>query len=179
MIRLAIVASLVLAGAANAQAPNIGDGKGIETTHRNLRAETEIRKRYEEFTDAFNRHDTKTMAAMWTYHGDHYEPDGRFAEGRKAVEKLFEEEHTTAFKNAEIDLTIDTVWMITPNVALVNGFYRVTGLHDLDGNEIAIRRGHLTSVLLLEDGQWWVSASRATIPVPVPWREPPPGAARP
>jgi uncharacterized protein (TIGR02246 family) len=159
---------LVLAGTAQAQAPSVGVGKGIETAHRNLRAEAEIRKRYEEFTEAFNRHDTKAMAAMWTEHGDHYEPDGRFAEGRAAVAKLFEEEHANAFKNAKIDLSIDTVWMITPNVALVNGFYGVTGLHDLEGKEIAIRRGHLTSVLLSEDGQWWVSASRATIPVPVP-----------
>jgi uncharacterized protein (TIGR02246 family) len=128
---------------------------------------------YEEFTSAFNRHDTQAMAAMWTRQGDHYEPDGSFAEGRDAVEKLFAEEHAGAFKNATIDLSIDTVWMVTPNVALVNGFYRVSGVRDLEGNEIAIRKGHLTSLLVADEGQWWVAASRATIPVPVPWRKPP------
>jgi hypothetical protein len=65
------------------------------------------------------------------------------------------------------------VWMVTPNVALVNGFYRVSGVRDLEGNEIAIRKGHLTSLLVADEGQWWVAASRATIPVPVPWRKPP------
>jgi uncharacterized protein (TIGR02246 family) len=178
MKQLTAVVLLVWSVAAQAQAPGLGVGKGIETAHRNLRAEAEIRQRYEEFTAAFNRHDTGAMAAMWTVHGDHYEPDGSFAEGREAVAKLFAEEHDGAFKNAAIDLTIDTVWMITPNVALVNGFYRVTGVRDLAGNEIAIRKGHLTSVLLGENGQWWVAASRAAVPLPVPWRKPPEAAPR-
>jgi uncharacterized protein (TIGR02246 family) len=173
MRQLATFVLLLWSAAANAQAPDIGAVRGIDTSHRNLRAEAEIRFRYEEFTSAFNRHDTQAMAAMWTRQGDHYEPDGSFAEGRDAVEKLFAEEHAGAFKNATIDLSIDTVWMVTPNVALVNGFYRVSGVRDLEGNEIAIRKGHLTSLLVADEGQWWVAASRATIPVPVPWRKPP------
>lgn len=174
MKRLTSVALLLWAAAANGQVPDIGSVVGIDTAHRNLRAETEIRQRYAAFTEAFNRHDTKAMAAMWTRQGDHYEPDGRFAEGRDAVATLFAEEHEGAFKDAKIDLSVATVWMITPNVALVNGFYQVHGVRDPEGKEVAMRRGHLTSVLLAEDSQWWIAASRATIPVPVPWRKPPP-----
>jgi uncharacterized protein (TIGR02246 family) len=172
MKQLTTLALLVWSVAASAQAPDLGAVRGIDTSHRNLRAEAEIRQRYEEFTAAFNRHDTEAMAAMWTLQGDHYEPDGSFAEGRDAVEKLFAAEHTGAFKDATIDLSIATVWMITPNVALVNGFYRITGVRDPEGNEIAMRKGHLTSVLLANDGRWWVAASRAALPVPVPWRKP-------
>lgn len=173
MKEFTMLALLAWSVAANAQVPDMGTVKGIDTSHRNLRAEAEIRQRYDEFTAAFNRHDADAMAAMYTRQSDHYEPDGRFAEGREAIAKLFAEEHAGAFRDAKIDLSIDTVWMITPNVALVNGFYGVTGVRDLEGKEIAIRKGQLTSILLGQNGQWWVAASRATIPVPVPWRKPP------
>lgn len=173
MKQLTAFTLLVWSVVANAQAPDIGAVKGIQTAHRNLQAEAEIRQRYEQFTAAFNRHDTDAMAAMWTVQGDHYEPDGSFAEGREAVQNLFAQEHAGPFKDARIDLSIDTVWMITPNVALVNGFYQVSGVRDLQGNEIAMRKGHLTSVLLGKDGQWFVAASRAALPVPLPWRKPP------
>jgi uncharacterized protein (TIGR02246 family) len=164
--------AMALGGSAHALDPSVG--AGLDASRRNLQAETEVRQRYTEFTDAFNRHDTAAMAAMWTAQGDHYEPDGSFAEGREAVRKLFEASHSTGFKTATITLNIDSVWMITPNVALVNGFYAVDGVRDPAGKEVAIRKGHLTSVLLKDEGQWWVAASRATIPVPLPWRKPPP-----
>lgn len=159
---------LLIAAAAPAIDPSVGSG--VDTVHRNLQAEAEIRKRYEEFVAAFNAHDAKGMAALWSRQGDHYEPDGSFAEGREAVARMFAQEHETAFRNATITLTIHSVWMVTPAVGLVNGTYEVEGVTDRQGNSMAIRRGLLTSVLVKEDNQWWVAASRATIPVPVPWR---------
>lgn len=162
------IMSLLIAGAAAAIDPSVG--AGVDTVHRNLQAEAEIRKRYEEFVAAFNAHDARAMAALWLRQGDHYEPDGSFAEGRDAIERMFAQEHESAFRNATISLTIRSVWMATPAVGMVNGTYEVEGVRDRQGNTMAIRRGLLTSVLVKEDGQWWVAASRATIPVPVPWR---------
>jgi len=163
--------AVVVGGSAQALDPSVG--VGVDVRRRNLQAESEVRQRYVEFITAFNNHDTVAMAAMWSPQGDHYEPDGSFAEGREAVQKLFEAEHNTGFAQAKIALDIDSVWMITPTVALVNGFYAVDGVRGPEGDPIAIRKGHLTSVLVREDGQWWVAASRATIPVPLPWRKRP------
>lgn len=166
---------LMWASVGLAQAPDISVGAGIDASRRNLQAEQEIRKRYEAFAVAFNKHDATAMAALWTRQGDTIEPDGTAAEGREAVEELFKEEHAGAFKAASITLKIDLVWMITPNVALVNGTYAVSGVRDGEGKEISLpRKGLLTSVMLNEDGQWWVAASRTVIPIPLPWRKPPP-----
>jgi uncharacterized protein (TIGR02246 family) len=172
--RSLISATFVLAMGGGALALDPSVGPGVDVRRRNLQAEAEVRQRYEEFTAAFNRHDAAAMAALWSPQGDHYEPDGTFAEGREAVRALFETSHRTGFRDATITLAIDSVWMITPNVALVNGFYTVDGVRDPDGKAVAIRKGHLTSVLLEDDGQWWVAASRATIAIPLPWRKPPP-----
>ena len=135
-----------------------------------LENEVAIRKLYAGFTEAWNRHDARAMAQMWALEGDHYEPDGRSAEGRDAVELLFREEQATAFKDSKLELTVDTVWFITPNVALVNGSYKIDGVRIPEGKQISIRKGHLTSVLLKEGGRWWVAASRAMIPAPLIWR---------
>jgi hypothetical protein len=113
------------------------------------------------------------MAALWTRQGDHYEPDGTFVKGRAAVERLFKQEHDSAFKDATITLKIESVWMISPTVALVNGSYAIDGVRDAAGKDISLRKGLLTSVMLYEDGQWWVAASRTVIPFPLPWRQPP------
>lgn len=172
MRNVLLAAALTLAtGPALALDPAIGPG--VETANRNLQAEADIRKRYEEFVAAFNRHDAAAMAALFTRQGDLIEPDGTSAEGRAAVQKHFESEHATAFKDATIALTIRSVWMITPNVGLVNGTYEVSGIRDLQGAAIPSRRGQLTSVMVKDDGQWWVAASRAAIPIPVPWRAQP------
>ena len=130
-----------------------------------------IRKLYAKFTEAWNRHDAKAMASFWTIDGDAMEPDGSHAKGKTEVEKLFTQEQTTVFKDTHLTLTIDTSWFINADVALIDGTYELTGVRDQQGNEIPIRKGHLTSVLVGENGNWQVAASRATVPVPLPYKK--------
>jgi len=132
--------------------------------------EVAIRQLYDGFTAAWNDHDAPSMAQFWAFDGDHLEPDGRRVEGRAAVEKLFAAEQGGAFKNSRLLLTIESVWLITPNVALVNGTYRVEGVEAPDGSKLDIRQGFLTSVLVKESDRWWVAASRSMIPAKLPWR---------
>ena len=51
--------------------------------------EAEIKARADEFAAAWNKHDTKAMADMWSTDGDLINPYGRVAKGRAEVEKLF------------------------------------------------------------------------------------------
>jgi len=146
-----------------------------------LRNERTIRKLYEEFTAAWNRHDTNAMGDMWALDGDHLEPDGHLAKGRAEVQALLNKQHATVFKDSHLGLKIDSVWFITGDVALVDGSYEVSGIQDLEGHPIPTRRGHLTSVLLNERDKWWIAASRLMIPTTLPYRktEGPSGAATP
>ncbi len=172
MKKLLIVVALIclatpVLGAGKERTPRPG---AEEARQSDLENEVKIRKLYEDFTAAWNEHDPRAMAQFWTINGDHYEPDGRGAEGRDAVEALFAEEQKTAFRDSKLVLTVDSVWFITPSIALVNGFYEIDGVRDPSGNKLSIRKGHLTSVLLREGETWWVAASRAMLPVPLAWR---------
>jgi uncharacterized protein (TIGR02246 family) len=136
-----------------------------------LEEEAAIRKLYARYTEAWNKHEPKAMAAFWTIDGDYMEPDGRHAKGRDEVEKLFTQEQQTVFKNSTLSLTIETVWFITQDVAMVDGKYDLSGVVDLQGKQLPVRTGHLTAILLREDGTWKVAAGRAMIPVPLVYRE--------
>ncbi|MBX3025046.1 SgcJ/EcaC family oxidoreductase [bacterium] len=129
-----------------------------------------IRALYAEFTKAWNDHDAKRMASFWALDGDTTEPDGMVAKGRAEVEKHFADEQATAMKESTLKLTIDAVWFVTADVALVDGTYVVLNARDPNGQPLPPRKGLVSSVVIREDGAWHVAASRSMIPIPLPWR---------
>jgi uncharacterized protein (TIGR02246 family) len=133
--------------------------------------EKQIRQLYTDFVKAWNKHDVDAMTELWAIDGDTMEPDGTHAQGRTAVGILLQREHQTVFDKTTIDLSVSDVWFPSENVALVDGGYEITGIHTPWGQELPARRGHLTSVLIRENGRWWIAASRSSIPVTLPYRE--------
>lgn len=175
ILSLALVLALAVPAAAattqGADAGKDGEVRGVGGPQSDLENEDAIRKLYAQYTVAWNQHDPKAMAAFWTLDGDYIEPDGHQAKGRADVEKLFTKEQQTVFKDSTLSLTIETVWFITENVALVDGKYDLSGVRDLAGERLPTRKGHLTAVLMREDGPWKVAAGRAMIPVPLTYKE--------
>lgn len=166
-------ALLILVGPVFAQPqPTLTPRPGAGGPRTDLENDTKIRVLFEQFEEAWNRHDFEALKALWTIDGDHREPDGTVAKGRDEVGKLLAKEHMTVFKNSHIRLKIHGVWFITADVALVDGSYELGGVQDQQGNEVAPRNGQLTAVLLQEPQTGWrVAASRSMIPVPLVWRE--------
>lgn len=144
---------------------------GLGGLSSDLQNENAIRKLYAGFTEAWNKHDSKTMASFWAIDGDDMEPDGTHAKGIHEVERLFLQEQNSVFKDSTLNLTIETVWFPDADVALVDGSYTVSGVKDLEGKEVPTRKGHLTSVLIREADTWRVAAARAMIAVPLSYRE--------
>jgi uncharacterized protein (TIGR02246 family) len=173
-MRKLLLAAALIVGFATADAlakephSNIG---GIRSDEVN---ESAIRALYTQFGELWNKHDPAGLAAMWAIDGDHVEPDGRHADGRDAILDLLTKQHGSVFKTTVLTLGIEDVWFLTGDVALVDGTYAISGIVAPDGQQIAPRKGNITSVLLREGGKWWIAASRLMIPAELPWR---PGAA--
>lgn len=160
---LLLAVALALPGVAAGQS-NVG---GAESDVRN---EKKVRELYERFTAAWNRHDWEALAAMYTIDGDHTEPDGDHVDGRTAIALLFKRQHETVFKHTRLLLQIADIWFVTGEVALVDGGYAVTGIRTPDGKELPERRGRLTAVVLFENGDWHIAASRLMIPTELPYK---------
>ncbi|MBI5505285.1 MAG: SgcJ/EcaC family oxidoreductase [Deltaproteobacteria bacterium] len=129
-----------------------------------------VRKLYETFVNEWNAHRVNDMADLWAIDGDHVDPDGRMVKGRDEVRALFTKQHEVVFAKTKLTLTVASVWFVSEDIALVDGTYAITGIVDPKGNEIAERKGLLTSILLKEKGNWLIEASRLMIPAPLPWR---------
>ena len=169
MKQLLIVAGhacIAMTAAAQAPAPKSDAGR----LKSDVMNEDAIRKLYGQFVAAWNRHDPKAMAAMWVEDGDDVEPDATVAKGRDDIQKLFTMEHNTVMKNTTLTLTVESVWFIAANVALVDGTYELTGVVAPDGKQLPPRKGRLSSILLQERDHWWIAASRLMIPEKLPWR---------
>ena len=168
---LGLTLPVLAAPARGEETPKHKEIQALGGPQSDLENEVAIRKLYAQYTAAWNKHDAKAMASFWTIDGDYMEPDGRHAKGQADVEKLFTQEQQTVFKNSTLALTIETVWFITQDVAMVDGKYDLSGVVDLEGKQLPTRSGHLTAVLMREDGTWRVAAGRAMIPVPLVYRD--------
>jgi uncharacterized protein (TIGR02246 family) len=173
-----LLVALVFATVAPASAATTQNGaagqrdeiKAVGGPKSDLENEAAIRKLYAQYTAAWNQHDPKAMASFWTLDGDYMEPDGHHAKGQADVAKLFTQEQQTVFKDSTLSLTIETVWFITEDVAMVDGKYDLSGVRDLEGKQLPTRTGHLTAVLMREEGTWKVAAGRAMIPTPLAYK---------
>ncbi len=145
--------------------------RGPEPKGEPTGVEAAIHRTYNEFATAWNRHDAAAMAALWAEKGDHMEPDGRTVFGRDEVQKLFEIEHRSVFKDSELHLAVEHVRMTTDAVAVVDGTYELFGATDTRGNKIGIRAGYFTSVVSKQGDAWKVTANRLFLPQVLIWRE--------
>jgi uncharacterized protein (TIGR02246 family) len=148
--------------------PSHAFGLGGGTT-ADVKSQEAIRKLYKEFETEWNTHDVEKLAAHWAIDGDHVEPDGTVAKGRDQVTALLTKQHNGVFKNSTLKLTVQSVWMMSDTVGLVDGTYELSGATLPDGTAVPPRKGMLTSVLL-HDKTWAIAASRLMIPTVLPYK---------
>lgn len=133
--------------------------------------ELEVHQAHQKYVDAWNSHDPKAMAASWSEHCDYTEPDGRTVFGRAAVEKLLTIEHGSVFKSSKLNLIVERVQFVTPDIAVADGSYELFNATDPRGRAIGVRSGYFTTVLHKTDGNWLVAAGRLMLPQVLIWRD--------
>jgi len=129
--------------------------------------EDAIRQQVDEFVNAWNKHDARAMAQVYTDDADLISPQGRIAKNKKEIETLFRDEHSNAFRDSHMKLRPAGVRLLSSDVALGEYEFEVTGAKDLSGNSTTMR-GHITDVFKKQGNAWMVAASRPMIPVTNP-----------
>ncbi len=127
--------------------------------------EEAIRRQVDEFVNAWNKHDARAMAQVYTDDADLVNPSGRIAKNKREIETLFRDEHTNAFKDSHMKLRPSGVRLLSPEVALGEYEFEVTGVKDPTGKSTTMQ-GHLTDVFKKQGSAWMVAASRPMIPAP-------------
>src|SRR5215212_9683402 len=113
-MKIAYVACCSIAYAAIGMAPN--DSRADQTED-----EAAIRKNAEDYVVAYNNHDAKAVAAMWSPDAVYLDPStGETAVGREEIEEVFSET-LAALKDAKLQVDVQSVEFVSPNVAIENG----------------------------------------------------------
>jgi uncharacterized protein (TIGR02246 family) len=126
--------------------------------------EAAIREVVSKYVDARERRDPKAVEELFTNDADQLVSSGEWRRGRDAVVRgTMESSSRTGGKRS---ITVESVRMVTPDVAIADGRYELTGLA---GG--ATRNMWTTFVLKRTEKGWRISAIRNMLPaVPAPNR---------
>lgn len=125
-----------------------------------------IRQLYAGYDAAWNKGDAAGLALVWADDADHVEPDGRLIKGRTAIEKELGQRFATDLKGTRSQQTITGIRLITPDVAVVDASYEVSGARDAQGQSLAVLQGRYVDVWVKHAGKWHIVADRPIVPAP-------------
>jgi uncharacterized protein (TIGR02246 family) len=126
--------------------------------------EVEVRKLMASMVTAWTTGDAKALAAVYTMDADYASSTGFTANGRAEIEQAYVGQFSGVYKGTSLALTITNVRFLTPDVALVNAAFEVTGLRGPGGQLAPPRKGMNTSILIRTRGQWLMTAHRGWVP---------------
>jgi uncharacterized protein (TIGR02246 family) len=89
--------------------------------------EAAIRKSDNAYVEAYNKRDAKALAALWSPEAVYIDPEtGDEAVGRDEIEKEFAATFED-LKDAKLEVNVESIRFLSPNVAVENGTARVIG----------------------------------------------------
>jgi len=116
--------------------------------------EKDIRGAADVFTKAYNAHDAKALAGLFTADGEIINEAGERLQGREAIEQTF----AAAFgqrPQAQISVAIESLRFVAPTVAIEEGATTVQGMPDEPAEH-----HRYTVVHVKQDGRWQMASAR-------------------
>jgi uncharacterized protein (TIGR02246 family) len=121
--------------------------------------ETALRELTSQFAAAWNKHDAKALTATFGENATVINPMGRRANGRDAIQTLFNDEHTTFMKDTQATMTVETFRFPRPDVAFLDTAMEITGMKTPDGKDLPLQRMHVTALAAKQGKRWlWLEA---------------------
>jgi uncharacterized protein (TIGR02246 family) len=108
--------------------------------------------------DAWNRHDAHATAMAYVEDGDFSSTTGVPSHGWKELEAHYNEIFTTFLKDAQRTDTVRSIRFLSPEIAVVDIDWQMTGARTRDGKDAPNRKGLLTWVVTKQhDGHWMIT----------------------
>ena len=137
-------------------------------TSTKTNVEAAIQNIFMRFAAAWDKHDAKALASLFGEDGDLINPEGRVANGRHDIEKLFQDEQSSRFKTSKMNMSISRIRTLTPDIAIVTANCEVSGVHDPSANVPRTLKAIATFVVQNEQGGWRIVSARPMVAVVPP-----------
>ena len=110
--------------------------------------EAAIRKNDDAYVEAYNKHDAKALAEMWSPEAVYVDPEtGEEAIGREEIEKEFAETFE-GLKDAKLEIDVESIKFLSPNVAIESGTARVVRPNEQPDEST------YSALFVKRDGKW-------------------------
>ncbi len=121
------------------------------------------------FTEAWNAHDMKSLADLYTDDADFVNVIGLWWRGRDQIRAEHETLHAGRMKQTTLRNDPPAVRLLSPTVAIALVRWELRGDAGAEGWNVGeVRRGILTHVLVLREGRWTIAATQNTDIVDLP-----------
>lgn len=110
--------------------------------------EASIKSITDQYVKAFNAHDGRTAASLWTENGEYTGEDGVTIRGRAAIEKSLTEEFKVNPK-ATLEVRLDSIRPLGRNTVMAEGIVKLKTPGNAETSETKYSVLHV-----LEDGKW-------------------------
>ena len=120
------------------------------------------------YVDAFNKADSKAVAATYIEEGTLVNLFGMEMAGRAAIEQQLGAQFAGPLKGAITSITPSKIQLIKPDVAIGDADVEVSGLKSPDGKAIPPVKARGTAVFVKQKGKWLFAATRGYVHLPPP-----------
>ncbi len=118
--------------------------------------EAQIRQLVFDATEAWNRHDVRAFTRVYSDDAELTTVTGTTVRGRKAIHEHHAGIFETIFKKSHLTPGAIRVRFLSPEIAVVDTQWEMTGALEWDGKEIPIRKGLLSWIVRREREGWLV-----------------------
>lgn len=124
--------------------------------------EAAVRAVIEAFIDSWNRHDMRTLAALFAADADFVDVFGNWFRDRKSIERALTQRHATVFRSSRFTEKDVAVRFHKPDLAIVHAVIELSGAVDRQGQQLPPGLGVITSVIERAAGGWHIIALQNT-----------------
>jgi len=165
-VKRILAAALVLMFATSAFA--------ADTKKTSMKTDEAVMKTMQDFFDAWNKHDVKSMASCWADDATLINPTGRMAHGSAEIAQLMTDEQTSIFKESTAKVVnLGVTRSLGSNMAFCDGEMTVDGAQGPDGSAMPQMKIHMTMVMEKKGDKWLIAEGR-----PYAFMQPPPEAPK-
>ena len=118
--------------------------------------EAQIRQLVFDATEAWNRHDVRAFTRVYSDDAEVNTVIGTTVRGRKAIHEHHSGIFKTIFNRSHLRPGAIKVRVLSPEIAVVDTQWEMTGALEWDGKEIPIRKGLLSWIVKREREGWLV-----------------------
>jgi uncharacterized protein (TIGR02246 family) len=124
--------------------------------------EQRVRAMVDDTIARLNRGDTTAVVDYWDEAADYVGVDGRLITGRDQIQAFFAT-MSSSTNRPQQTATIERIRLLTPDVAIVDGSWTITGARDTAGKELPPINGRGTEVVRRTNGKWRFVATREMV----------------